>query len=227
MILNGLLYLILSGAPQLPAGAMPQNPPPAIMDALRAAAAPIGFAGKCTDMDPKMIQQPETERREKRYLAALDDAVGVWGGRIEQEVLAIGATTFPACSRKNVSAALYSADKALAAEAALFDDDTRAMAKGAWIGTLHLCRSQVVSAGVSLDHRIDAARLDIELVPAARPVLARLSADAIDRHPAVRLDGVVVVRPYIGAVIADGELYLVGPDKAVLERLGAAMTAPC
>jgi hypothetical protein len=222
MFPGALMLLSLAGAPPLSTGAMPQNAPPAIAEALRTAADALHFIDRC-DRRPAEGYDP----RHERYDAAVEDAVGRWGREVEPGASTGDAWTGKKCDRAIEVAARTAVNMALARETVLFAEATREMAKGLWIGSWHLCRSLVVSAGVSLDHDLNAARLNLELVPAARPILARVSADTLDRRLSVMLDGAVISRPAMNSEIADGEFYLVGPEKETLQRLAAAAMAPC
>ncbi|MES2045846.1 MAG: hypothetical protein V4475_18385 [Pseudomonadota bacterium] len=227
MILRGLLYLSLAGAPQLPADTVPANAPPAVVDTLRTAKRSLDFLGYCTDTHPTANATYDFAQAAQAYRNAFDEAVAIWGPAMVPGLQANDTAPRPECSRAKVNSTLVSIYRALASEATSFAEATRSMTAGAWVGTLRLCRPQVVSARVSVDPGLDTPRLDIELAPAKRPILARLTSDSIGRSLPIRVDGVVVSRPVINAAIADGALYLVGPDKAALERLAAATVKPC
>ncbi|MDH7974938.1 hypothetical protein QH494_22340 [Sphingomonas sp. AR_OL41] len=202
------------------------NAPPPIVDALRAAAEQIHFAGQCVELHPQMDPDGGYRPREAMFRTAVDDAVGIWGGQVDPDSHPVGGSA-ERCSKESVAAALTAADSDLQDEVRDFAEVARTMARGVWIGPMKLCGEQVVSATVSFAPRVGAPRLDIALAPAARPVLARLSAETLERHLDVRFNGTVVARPRMNAQLTGGVFYLMGPGKPVLKRLGAAITTPC
>jgi preprotein translocase subunit SecD len=98
--------------------------------------------------------------------------------------------------------------------------------KGLWIGDFALCRDLVLEArtGVGLG---GGARVTFSFAPDVQPRLAEETARLVDRPLAVRIDGRLVVAPYVNEEIGGLQLELQLNRMRDARRIARAARRPC
>jgi hypothetical protein len=98
--------------------------------------------------------------------------------------------------------------------------------RGLWVGALHLCRDNVVSARRSVE-RWGGPAVTLSVTPAMRGPLAKETAAWVDKPMPVRIDGRTVAAPTVEEAITRGELRMLVPDRAINRAIEKAARAPC
>jgi preprotein translocase subunit SecD len=98
--------------------------------------------------------------------------------------------------------------------------------RGLWVGPIHLCRDSVSSAAAAAD--LDGApAVTVTLAPEASARLRRETARLIDKPMPVRLDGRVIVAPFVREPITGGVLQLAGLARRDAQAIEAAARRAC
>ena len=106
--------------------------------------------------------------------------------------------------------------------------EVTALMPGLWIGTMRVCREEVVEAAVEPIFEDDAmSALKLVLVPALKPRLLAVTERLLNKPMGVRIDGEAVMAPNVNEPISGGEIMLSGPYREELERVRLAALRPC
>jgi hypothetical protein len=206
-------------APTAPAPAPPQG----LMRSLTTMQAEVERAGGCVEAHPQWRLREALRRRDQRLLAAVGDAVSLWG-RPADPASAPRSARGSACTRAAVEASFAAFDSAVARFESAYAATTAPMVRGLWFGGLRIC-----GAGAVADESIDAGvpAVAIALPTRLRGPFTALTDAAVYQYLAVRLDGRIVARPHVNEPIRGGTVSLIGPDAATAARLRQAAAEPC
>jgi preprotein translocase subunit SecD len=98
--------------------------------------------------------------------------------------------------------------------------------RGLWVGPIPACAGTVADVAVAPDHSGELSAI-LTFRPAWRAALRRETERRLDRPMPVRLDGRMLMAPYVREPIAGGVIAL-GPVTArQAERIGRAAARPC
>jgi hypothetical protein len=101
-----------------------------------------------------------------------------------------------------------------------------AQARGLWIGSIPACAGTVADVAVAPDYSGERSAI-ITVLPAWRAALLRETTRLLNRPMPVRLDGRVLMSPFVREPIVGGVVAL-GPVTArQAERIGRAAARPC
>lgn len=182
----------------------------------------LDFVGGCVERHPRWHLDDEYQRREDRYRSAIDRDEGLWGVRPTSDELS-DALSSEQCRKSNVAASLKQVDKALDVQDVALLNTIGRLKNGFWVGSIKLCKDNVLEVSRWFDQSIRQPTLSIKLKPQAAFSLASLTQRSINRHLAIRLDGLIIARPNVNEPIEGGVLQISGPDAATLERASAAI----
>jgi hypothetical protein len=152
--------------------------------------------------------------------ALLSDLRGVYGrGFARSDGVAAEPAPCPPAGQaeRALRAATGEAQRLAALDAARFS-------KGLWVGPVHACGAAVAGAKAVKDAWGDAAA-EIRLTAEAAATLGRFSAEMVEEHMVVRLDGRVVSRPQVQEPVSDA-VDIHGPTYAEVERIVRAALRP-
>jgi hypothetical protein len=205
----------------------PVDAPPPITASLIAIERPLGFAGECIELHPRLKLQARYDAIEDKYVSAVNQAIGLWGPAVQPPPEALRERPWSSCKHTYVITALRRAERALAIHATLFREATATMNNGGiWFGPLKLCRAVVADAKLTREPS-DYLALVIKLTGDTAPTLAMLTERSIGHPLAVRLNGKVIAQPIVDEPLERGELQLSGPDRQTLEQIQTALAASC
>jgi hypothetical protein len=215
-------------AEQLPSSGVSFERPAALFDALIDAGTAIEVAGQCSNPGNRHMVAPRLADIENRYFAAIRRASGVWGSTL---FAAVDQRVFVAashgCRGADAGQAMDNAEAAVVAVNQEFAQATAAMGRGAWAGSLMLCRETVQSAESGFERVIGQPMLLVTLRSGFAAVLSSLTARSINGPLDIRLDGEVISEPIVLERIDGGQLQITGPKLSVLDRLSKAVKGPC
>jgi len=142
----------------------------------------------------------------------------LWGRQtvIETEVA-------PRIDCKNIPAKLALAEKRLDALAKSFAAHSAPFDTGVWIGTMPLCGAGPIEARKTVDEYSGANVLIITFDKAAAADLAALTAANVGNPLAIRVDGKVIMEPYVNEPIIGGSIQVQGPSRDELVQLAALL----
>jgi hypothetical protein len=177
----------------------------------------IDSVGACIDRHPQWHWEAAYEKRQIRFLEASDRYVEIWGA--DQVPLSFDES-FPSmpCRKSDVTAALGQIDKRLDALDLAFANATKGIETGVWAGSIKICRERVDDVSLIVDEQSQQTELLVKLKPQAGAAFAALTRQSINRRLAIRIDGMIILRPTIYEAIESGEVQISGPDVAVLKR---------
>ncbi|QGP79307.1 SecDF P1 head subdomain-containing protein [Sphingobium sp. CAP-1] len=177
----------------------------------------LDLTSTCLERHPPWRLGEEYQRREDRYREAIDRDEGLWGSNATSDDFSDALSSIQ-CRKSNVAAFLAQVDKALDAQDTAFANATKRLKSGFWVGSIKLCKDNILEVNAGFDEFIRQPRLSIKLTLPAAYSLASLTRRSINKHLAVRLDGVIIARPNVNEPIEEGVLQISGPDEATLKR---------
>ena len=174
--------------------------------------------------------RPRYEERYDRafgaYTEVADAADSLFGLEPTLEPLESPAT--PAGCGERAFAGYEAAAEAGLAEARRRLAEVTALMPGLWLGTMHICREQVVEAVIEPVYEDRSmSGLKLALVPALKPRLLAETKARLNKAISVRIDGAPVMAPRVYEPISAGEIMLSAPSPQELDRVRAAALRSC
>lgn len=133
---------------------------------------------------------------------------------------------FTACTAKNLTQAAAKAKDAVAAYEAAFAATTAGMAQGLWIGALKACKASVTASQTGRETS-GGTWLSLTFDKRSAAALRAISVQSLKLPLDVRLDGKMIMQPFLTEPLNSGGLRISSDNAAQMARAKEAASGPC
>lgn len=232
------LLLAKAAAPEVPSPGLPLVYPAVLQSQLNEARRFTGFIENCS---AKARLAPAVRRSFDQLSDRLGNDIardrGIWGMQVkgydlkpngvEQFWSDKAPPAFPACSAKTLTQAATKAKDSVAAYEAAFTAATIGLNSGLWIGPLKACKAGVVASQTGPEPISGGGFLSITFDKRSAKALKTVSTNSLKLPLDIRLDGKLLMQPYLGDPLDGGGLQITSVDTAALARAKSAVAGPC
>lgn len=237
-MLSLLAPLILAKAAKAvePPPGLPVDYPAALQAPLTDARRFTGFLENCGMRKAPPAVRRQFDQLSDRLGSDIARDRGIWGFGVKGHDLRPDGvelfwsdkapTAFAACSAKALTQAAAKAKDAIAAYEAAFAATTAGMAQGLWIGPLKACKAGVTASQTGRESG-GGTWLSITFDKRSAAALKAISVNSLKLPLDVRLDGKLIMQPFLTEPLNSGGLRISSDNAAQMARAKEASSGPC